>query len=162
MVLDPKLLHELFEYRPDGKLVRRLTLSGNAKAGEVAGTIDGKGYLRVSIKKRVCLVHRIIWTMVHGSCPPMLDHINGDKLDNRIENLRPCTNEQNQQNAGRLQSNTTGVKGVDWQHARKRYRARIHVERKRVTLGYFDTLEEAATAIKEARSAYHGEFAKHE
>jgi len=159
-MLTQELCHSLFRY-DNGKLVRKVTTSWAAKAGTEAGCVDGKGYLRVTIFKRGYLIHRVVWFMHHGTWPDMLDHINGDKLDNRIENLRPCNSSQNQQNVEGWASNTSGVKGVDYQKQRKKYRARISVGRSRVTLGRFDTLEEAAKVVQEARTKYHGEFTNH-
>lgn len=105
-------------------------------------------------KKRV-LMHREI-----VAAPPhmMVDHINGDAFDNRRENLRVCTNAQNQWNRRLGRSNTTGFKGVSVEHGG--YRAQIRFHQKRLHLGTFGKLEDAARAYDEAAARLFGEFAR--
>jgi hypothetical protein len=91
----------------------------------------------------------------------MLDHIDGGPRNNRIENLRACTNAQNQYNGPRKSNNRSGYKGVAFcKGYRKPWRARIIVEKKVVELGRYETLEEAAAAYAEGAKRYAGEFAK--
>lgn len=92
-----------------------------------------------------------------------VDHINGNKLDNRRSNLRLCNNSQNHQNIGLTKKNTSGFKGVrldkrKWRN--KRWLAEIKTKEKSLFLGYFETKEEAATAYNQAAKKHHGEFAR--
>jgi hypothetical protein len=89
----------------------------------------------------------------------MIDHIDGDTRDNRRALLRPATNAQNQYNQGIPSHNTSGHKGVTWHRATQKWHAKIRHEGKRLHLGYFTDLEEAAKAYREAALKYHGEFA---
>jgi len=143
-------LHELFEYR-DGDLYWRPSK---------AGTIDGGGYYQTGIRGKYFKNHRLIFLMHHGYLPALIDHIDGNKLNNRIENLREATRSQNCFNSMRSKANTTGIKGVCWRPDIKKYRARIYVYKKTIELGSFDSLEDAGKAVAEARDKYHGQFAK--
>lgn len=89
-----------------------------------------------------------------------VDHKNMDRLDNRRENLRPCTQSQNLANSKKRPHNTSGFKGVNWHTGTKAWAARIGVENKRIFLGYFNTAEEAAKAYDTAAKKYFGEFSR--
>lgn len=156
-----ELLHALFDYQPDGRLQRKLTTNTRAKAGTYSGSMNKGGYLRTVVLGRMYYNHHLVWFMHHGTWPEALDHINGDKQDNRIENLRECTQLQNCYNQRINRVNKTGVKGVGWRPDKQKFRARIVVNGKELCLGHFKTLEEAAAVVKEARTKYHGEFANH-
>jgi len=155
-------IQELFEYLSDGRLRRRLAVNNNkAKVGDIAGCPNKAGYLRTTVDGTLHLNHRLIWLLFHGTWPKVVDHINGNKQDNRIENLRACTQLENSQNQQLRRSNTSGVKGVSWRPDKNRYRARITINGKEACLGHFLTLEEAEQAVVKARLSYHGEFANH-
>lgn len=147
--------NELFEYR-NGTLIRKEAVS-NVRAGSVATSNVGNGYLRVVVKRKSYYAHRVIFQMHHGWCPEFIDHVNGDKKDNRIENLRPATKSQNQQNHGRTVKNTSGVKGVTWCKARNKWQAQCDKK----TLGRYETIEEAKIVLRKYREQHQGEFANH-
>jgi len=96
----------------------------------------------------------------HGYLPPEVDHINGDRADNRIENLRPATRSENQCNRNALASNTSGYPGVSWHKASKAWLVRVMKNGKSHLIGYFKDLELAGLVATEARSLYHGAYAK--
>lgn len=91
-----------------------------------------------------------------------IDHINCNGLDNRRENLRIATSNQNAKNKKRYKTNKTGCKGVHWDESRRKYRAQIQVNKKKIMLGQYDTLEEAQKSYQDAAIKYHGEFARME
>lgn len=101
-------------------------------------------------------LHRLI---IDVKKDEMIDHINGDTLDNRRENLRVCNNTQNQRNQKLSNRNTTGYKGVSWHKKEKKWISRIRVNNKLIHLGYFKDLIEAAKAYDKAALIYFGEFA---
>jgi hypothetical protein len=159
------LLNHLFEYdKETGNLIWKIKPSSrghHVKAGDIAGTLKSHGYLCVGINYNSYRAHRLIFLMHKGYLPKTIDHINGDKLDNRIENLRAATVGQNQHNRKTNANNTSGYKGVSWNKALKKWTARITLERKIIHLGYFANVEEAAEVVRKAREELHGSFANH-
>jgi hypothetical protein len=151
---------ELLEYR-DGHLIWKVDRNNKTKAGQKAGSLQSAGYWQVEIKGKKHLAHRLIFFLHHEYWPEEVDHINNNKLDNRIENLRPATRACNEWNQAMPLTNTSGVKNVDWYKAKEKWRVRIQVNTQRIVIGYFDNLEIAKQAAIEARSILHGEFANH-
>jgi hypothetical protein len=150
-------LKELFIYDPDsGVFTRRISTGRHDrhKAGKVAGTKGIYWHMHVDGKRFVG--HRLAWMYVYGEPPKEdLDHINQNKLDNRIENLREATRRQNMQNVTLHKHNSSGFKGVAWHSLRKKWRAYIFNGYKQTHLGLFETLDQAVQARKAAESQYH-------
>lgn len=132
------------------------------RLGETIGNASSRGYLEISVGEEKYSAHKLAWYITHGEYPnPSIDHINGDKQDNRIENLRLSTPLENMRNRGKNENNTTGYNGV-YLSSSGRYRARIKINGKLIGLGTFDTVELAAAARKSANEKYnfdddHGE-----
>ena len=145
---------ELFRYDYEtGVLYWRWRVSNRIHKTLEAGTQDkSNGYLYVKVHGRRYLVHRVVMLMCYGFCGEGLDvdHINHVRNDNRLANLRFVTHGENMRNKSVSSKSTTGVTGVDFSKAHKKYRARIRVNREFIHLGYFDTLEEATAARAEA------------
>ena len=150
------LVKELFDYQ-DGYLIRKKN-SGPALAGQIAGHLSSNNYCYVSINNKRHLVHRVIFLWNHGYLPDNVDHIDRNKKNNKIENLRPATKSQNAINSKTRSSNTSGFRGVYWNKKRFKWHARIRVDYRTKHLGYFDSLEEASQKYEEACKAYFGEF----
>lgn len=126
-------------------------------AGKVAGTICGRdGYRTVFISGRNYFAHRIIWLIVHGKWPDhQIDHINGDKLDNRLENLRDVTNQINSWNVDHSR-----FSGAYWEKTRKRWRAEITNNGKTILIGRFKEKEAAMLAYQRAVNDIRGNFVR--
>lgn len=128
---------------------------------EALANVGTPGYLRGAIFDTGVMAHRVIWAMVYGFwSEKQIDHINGVKTDNRIENLREASSSENKFNRGAQSNNTSGFKGVDWSKSNKKWRARIGVNRKVINLGAYATPELAYAAYCEAAKKYHGEFCR--
>lgn len=150
---------ELFDYR-DGTLFYRKRPSQNTLVGDRAGYVDKNGYRKLSIKNKRYQEHRIIFLMHHGYLPDTIDHIDGNPANNRIENLREATQQQNCYNSATHGRNTSGHRGVGWSKALGKWQAYVNANKKRKFLGYFEDLELAALVASEARDLYHGKFAR--
>lgn len=126
--------------------------------GSVAGGESGRGYLTISLLYHRFAVHRLVWLWHHGEWPSgMIDHVNGDKKDNRIENLRIASSVQNAWNSARSESG--GVKGVSKTPSGK-FNARIQpLEGEKIYLGTYDTEKEASAAYIGAATILQGDFA---
>ena len=128
-------LHRLFRYE-DGKLYNRITRSSRAVIGAEVGCTTGKGYLTVNINKRRYWVHRVIWAMHNGRWPEgklVIDHIDTDNTNNKIENLREFSHLENCQNIYR--------KG--YYKKRNKYYVDFRINKTRINGGSFNTEQEA-------------------
>lgn len=122
---------------------------------------NGAGYLHGSVMGHHVQAHRVAWVIYFGRWPAgQIDHINNDRSDNRLSNLREATNSQNHMNKPKTAANTSGYKGVSRTKCGKRWRARIKVMGKMKQVGEFSCIEEAASAYAEAAARLHGEFAR--
>ena len=152
-------LHRLFDYNTEtGVLTRRVKTNNKCPVGAVVGSIKKScktSYWRCWFGKQNTYVHRVIWAMVYGDWPKgQIDHIDGNGLNNRIQNLRDVTHSENQRNK-RLQSrNKSGHSGVTWYKPTQKWQAFISVDGKQKHLGHFGTVEEAAAARVAAEAIY--------
>jgi hypothetical protein len=149
-------LKELFKYNPDtGVLLNKVHRSSNAKVGQRSGTLNLNGYRQIFLYNRCHKEHRLIWLYVTGSWPEqMIDHINGDKSDNRLCNLRDVSRHQNSRNAKRGSANKSGVVGVSFHALHKKWQANIKVNGKLLHLGSECGFFEAVCLRKSAERRY--------
>ena len=131
-------------------------------ARTIAGATDkATRYRRILINARAYKAHRIAWLLICGEpLPAEIDHIDGDRGNNRIDNLRAATKLENGANSRIRPDNKTGFKGV-FRLTDGRFRAKININYKQIHIGYFATLEEAAEARRAAAIRLNGEFARH-
>jgi len=148
-------VRELFDYR-DGKLYWRETRNANALKGSEAGCLNKTiGYYYVRVDDSLYLSSRVIFCWHHGDLlENCIDHIDGDQTNNRIENLRLVTQAENMRNAKKRRDNTSGVTGVFWREDTMKWGSQIQINGKNITLGSFETFDEAVAARKAAEIKY--------
>ena len=151
IMLTQELVRKLFRYE-DGELIR---LSN----GKRSGSMNSRGYLNVYANKCLYVAHRIIFIYHHGYLPKFIDHIDGDRLNNKIENLRPATKADNSRNMKITQRNTSGAKGVYWHSQRSKWQGRVVFNYKTISVGLYEKFEDAKKAVCKKRAELHGEFA---
>jgi hypothetical protein len=155
MKLTQARVKELFDYRADGELIRKVNKSGGATAGDVAGSINKVGYKVTRVDWALYLNHRLVWLWHFGYFPEHdLDHIDRNRLNNRVENLREVNQTCNMRNAKLFNNNSSGITGVYWYKPGNKWSAKISVAYKNVHLGYFQTKLEAAQARWKAEVKY--------
>lgn len=153
-----EFLCETFDY-DEGKLYWKKNFTYKIKKGNLAGTKNSRGYFQVGMNGKLYLIHRIIFKMHNGYLPQYLDHIDTNRENNRIENLRPATSSENHHNASKRTDNKSGVKGVCWDKRRSKWRASCHLNGVQYCAGLYDSIEEAKKQLEVFRKSKHGSFA---
>lgn len=146
-------------YYVDGSLYFKRSKDNQIDKGDLAGGIASHGYIQARLGRGRYLLHRIIFMMHHGYLPKYIDHIDHDRLNNRIENLRECTFSQNRCNTPRQMSNTSGEKGVSWDKECRSWHVRVSMNGKRMSFGRFKNFDEAQSVAIQKRKELHGNFA---
>lgn len=173
-MISQERLKQLFLYDPDtGHLIYRERARDNFKShirwvthnryrvGQPAGSINNGGYVKIHIDGVYYSAHRLIWLFIFGDWPSYpefeIDHVNGVKTDNRIQNLRKCTKSMNQRNGSMRINNKSGVIGVNWVESKQAWIARIWDGPHHRYLGRFTDIEDAreARAKAERELGYH-------
>ena len=130
----------------------RNTKYGGKEAGHLFKTSSGAEAVQVRILGKSYDLHRIIFKMLTGEEPNLIDHINGNPTDNRIENLRSVDNQTNTRNAKKFSTNTSGHVGVSWSKSMNKWESYIWNDCKKIKIGYFSDINEAIKARQEAQT----------
>ncbi|MEN6302214.1 MAG: HNH endonuclease signature motif containing protein [Armatimonadia bacterium] len=118
------------------------------------------GYTEIQVRRQKFRAHRVAWLLAYGEWPPGdIDHIDRNRANNKISNMRIATDSQNRANSKINKNNTTGIRGVNWNARDKKYQAIITKDGVRRSLGYFDSIQDAAAAYTKAAVELFGEFA---
>lgn len=160
MSITQELVNNLFDYK-DGTLYWKNPSSKRMKKGQVAGRLGIRGYIETNINYKKYKNHRIIFLMFNGYLPKIVDHIDNNRLNNRIENLRAATMSQNLQNAKLSKANKSGIKGVFLEKDKNTWGAAIMVNGITKRIRGIKSLELAELVAQELRLKYHGEYANH-
>jgi len=154
-------IYKLFLYNPEtGHLFWRAAGRGRAKTRS-AGTKLSTGYIGVVVGSKRYFAHRLCWVLHYGRWPvDQIDHINGDKTDNRIKNLREATNAQNGKNLKLSAKNTSGICGVSFDRQTGKWRATIKVDGKQRCLGRWVVFDDAVNARRVAEETCFGEWGR--
>jgi hypothetical protein len=155
-IISQEYLREIFDYR-DGKLYWKKARS-KIQIGKETGSLTMYGYYGTKLNGKFYKTHRLIFMWHYGFLPSQVDHINGIRNDNRIENLRPATNGQNQHNAKIGKNNTSGIKGV-YKHKNK-WRVRLMIDGVSKSFGLYNDIDYAKFVADAMRYKYHQEFAR--
>lgn len=152
---------EAFDYDPETGILMRRFKGGHTRAAGTRKSHDG--YTKIGFNGQEYPAHRLIWWVVYGELPRgFIDHVNGDKSDNRLCNLRLATDAENKRNVGKRTHNTSGFKGVTWDKANNKWLAHATLNGKGHHLGRFASAEEAANAYRDFAKKHHGDFFKGE
>jgi len=130
--------------------------------GDVAGSVSiVSGYREIGVgNRRLCLAHRLAWFYMKGEWPlHEMDHVNFDRADDRLVNLREATSAQNKGHRRAKTNSMSGVKGVYWSHPRRKWQAQLMLGKRNIYLGLFDSLWDARVAYVIAATKEFGEFA---
>ena len=156
-------LKELVDYDPEtGVFTWKVSRPNGIYPGMIAGQTDMRGYGRISLDGKRYKLHRLAYLYYHGFVPSMLDHIDGDTVNNRISNLRPCTGTENNLNRSYTKANQLKIKNVHQDIKSGKYIVQVLIEGKRQYLGRFDDLELAELVATEARNKHYGLFNRKE
>lgn len=159
-MIDLAKLRSMIEYNPETGKFYALYSHKDLPVGREVGCIDS-GYVRLSVAGKIYKGHRLAWFYTYGEWPSGdIDHVNGDKSDNRICNLRKASRGQNMMNIGLKKHNTSGYKGVSYYRKTGKWKAQIQSNGKKVGLGYFDDIRDAAEAYIFAALELHGDYAR--
>jgi hypothetical protein len=159
-IITQEYLNSIFEYK-NGSLYWKVSKAKKIRIGDIAGCITNKRYLRTIINGKLYLNHRLIFLMHHGYLPKMIDHINGNSLDNKIENLRECNQQQNNYNQKLNANNLSGIKGVSWHKKQKKWIVQLQVNGKKCFFGYYKDIDYAKFIADSMRYKYHKQYANY-
>ena len=163
-MVNQEYLNKIFEYNKEtGVLIWKVTRSSKVKCGMIAGSLNphNGGYIQVIFNKRAYYAHKIIWEMIYGERPKYLDHIDGNRANNRLNNLRSVNASQNACNSRVSKRNTTGYKGVHWNKQRNKWTVFVRKNRKLHYGGAYINLIDAIQCAIQLRIKLHGEYCNH-
>lgn len=160
--ISAETLKSSLDYDPDTGVFRRISnRQGGFKLGALAGYKHHSGYTYIKVNGKTYAAHRLAWLFHFGEMPEgEIDHINCDKSDNRISNLRLSDRKGNVCNVGLRNDNTSGVKGVSWHRECGKWVAYVRNNGIKIYVGMFSDLNDAANAVSEMRKRLHKEFSR--
>lgn len=151
----------LFEYK-NGNLYWIESPNSLVPAGSIAGSLRNDGYVGIFVKGTYYFAHRIVWEMHNGQIPDglVIDHIDQNRSNNLIENLRVCTFQQNHFNRGKQANNKSGFKGVSWHKQKQKWVAQIKIEGRNKFLGFFTDPVKAYEKYCSVAIEHYGEYVR--
>lgn len=156
-----ELVRHLLDYNANTGVFHWKIRSGGRSSGTIAGCKTKHGYISITIAGKAYLAHRLAWLISYGVWPEaQIDHINGDRADNQLANLRPATANENAWNQKVCKTNKSGFKGVYFHLQSQKWRAVIGANNKRISLGLHHTAKDAAKAYAAASAIHHQEFSR--
>lgn len=160
-MLTQQVLKESLTYNPDTGLFVRLKGPGSKAGKPKEGARHGRGYRVLGVMYATYLAHRLAWLYMTGEWPTSeVDHIDGDRTNNRWANLRAATTGENRRNTKLRSDNTSGVKGITWEASKNRWRCDLWLDGKKHYVGVSKDLETLRLKVEQRRAELHGEFAR--
>ncbi len=160
-MITQKRLKELFDYNPEkGEMIRKVITTNCVKTGEITGKANSHGYQRIQVDGVLYGLHRIVWRYFYGEIPTEIDHIDGNRSNNKIKNLRNVTHKENGKNLCISKANKSGVTGVHFSKRDGKWLANIMAGGKTIHLGVYKNKSDAIAARKEGE-AKHGFHENH-
>ena len=158
-ILDAHAVRELLDYDPETGCLTWRTLRNGVRRSGVAGHLAIDGYVMIRVRSRMYRAHRLAWLHYYGDWPSLhVDHVDGNRSNNAITNLREASHSQNLQNRGMNKRNSSGYKGVPWHKGNKLWKATIGANGSYRCLGYFKDPKDAHAAYIRAAMELHGVF----
>lgn len=162
-VLTLERLKYALNYDPLSGIFTRASVMTGSSIGSVCGSKKPTGYIIITIDRFLYRAHRLAWLYIHGEWPEGdVDHINRNRSDNRISNLRCVTRSQNLLNSQLRSDSKTKIKNVCFNKQANKYQVTFTFTGKQIHAGFYDTLELADSAARQFRIKIHGEFCCHE
>ena len=154
-------IKDLFDYCPlTGNLIWKIDASTRAKTGQIAGCVNKVNkYRQITYKGKIYYNHRLVWLWHYNEMPIIIDHIDSNRSNNLILNLRLPSRSQNSQNSLKQHNTSSMYKGVSWDNRASKWKSRIVVNKKLKHLGYFDNEKDAAVAYNAAAKFHYSDFA---
>jgi len=154
-IISQNRLKKTLKYDPESGLFTWLTSTSNrVKVGQSAGTKHSMGYRSIKVDGRIYLAHRLAWFYVYGAWPKEIDHIDHNKTNNKIKNLRDTCHTDNMRNQKLRSTNNSGVMGVTWDKDRGKWQCRIRFNNKTIHIGRFYNIQDAIDARCKAEKEY--------
>lgn len=151
-----ELIKDLFDYDADTGVIRRTRRAGGKSADSPVGKINSHGYLSIMCMEKTILAHRLCWFLHYGEWPEHpIDHIDGDRKNNAISNLRLSSRVENAKNSGISTANKSGVVGVCWVNGTSKWQVQIAADKKKYYLGQYSSLLDAV-AVRKSAELRHG------
>lgn len=161
--MDKDILHSILRYnRKTGVFTWKAKTSRKTVIGAEAGGIDCAGYRVIGYNGKTYYAHRLAWLYCHGYWPKQIDHKDGNRANNSINNLRECSHAQNIYNAKKAKNNSSGYKGVSWHRSAGKWEAYICADNRKQYLGLFDSAKEASNAYLDAVKKIEPEYVRSE
>lgn len=159
MLTQSELKSQLSYNKDTGIFTWKINKSRLAKIGNIAGSLHNNGYYSICINNKQYLAHRLAWLYISGEMPKNnIDHIDNNKINNKINNLREATKSQNEFNTKLRNNNSSGFKGVCLDKRKNLWYSSSCINNKRTFLGCFKTAQLASVAYINFTKKHHGEF----